>query len=393
MWRRILAIFVARNREFYRDRAGLGWNIFMPILMVLSFAFIFSGEPQAPFKVGVLTADGTLPTPRTGPLALEHIQFIPVTDLAAAVAKVDRHQLDLLWDPTPAPGAYWINRESPQGYLAERLLLGTGMDGAQAAVLTAPALEKAGPRAGNEPGPAFVTDPGPEHEPRAEGTIGPSRGPGAALALAAPQRHERDGTALRYADWVLPGILAMNIMFSSLWGVGWVIVRYRKNGVLRRLKATPLSPFEFLTAQILSRLVVVMSASLIVYGGAALILDFPMRGSHVALALIYLAGALCLISLGLIVSARLRTEELADGILNLISWPLLLLSGVWFSMEGTSAAARFFSQLSPLTHLVDGARAIMIDGAQTTDILPQLFLLTTLALVFLAIAARLFRWE
>ncbi len=404
MWRRILAIFVARNREFYRDRAGLGWNIFMPILMVLSFAFIFSGEPQAPFKVGVLTADGTQPTPRTGPLALEHIQFIPVTDLAAALAKVDRHQLDLLWDPTPAPGAYWVNRESPQGYLAERLLVGAASGGTQAVGLTAPALEQAAP-AGKGPGSALApdpdpdpgADPGPERGPEPEqelkagGMIGPSPPPGP--TLAPPRRHERSGTALRYADWVLPGILAMNIMFSSLWGVGWVIVRYRKNGVLRRLKATPLSPFEFLTAQILSRLVVVMSASLIVYGGAALILDFSMRGSPVALALIYLAGALCLISLGLIVSARLRTEELADGILNLISWPLLLLSGVWFSMEGTSAAARFFSQLSPLTHLVDGARAIMIDGAQTADILPQLFLLTALALIFLAIAARLFRWE
>ena len=351
MWRRIFAVFVARNREFYRDRAGLGWNIFMPILMVLSFAFIFSGEPQAPFKVGVLTADGALPSPATGLLSLEHIQFIPVTDLEAAIAKVDRHQLDLLLDPASTPVGYWVNRESPQGYLAERLLLSA--EGGWAAT-------------------AGATTP-PAHAP--------------------PRRHELGGTPLRYADWVLPGILAMNIMFSSLWGVGWVIVRYRKNGVLRRLKATPLSPFEFLTAQILSRLVVVMSASLIVYGGAALILDFPMRGSHVALVLIYLAGTLCLISLGLIVSARLRTEELADGILNLISWPLLLLSGVWFSMEGTSAAARFFSQLSPLTHLVDAARAIMIDGAQTADVLPQVLWLTALALVFLAIAARLFRWE
>jgi ABC-type multidrug transport system permease subunit len=185
----------------------------------------------------------------------------------------------------------------------------------------------------------------------------------------------------------------MNVMFSSLWGVGWVIVRYRKNGVLRRLKATPLSPFEFLTAQVLSRLLVVMSASLVVYGGAALLLDFPMRGSYPALALVYAAGALCLISLGLIVSARLRTEELADGILNLISWPLLLLSGVWFSMEGTSKAAQFLSQLSPLTHLVEAARRIMIDGAGLMDVLPEILLLLGLAVAFLTLAARLFRWE
>jgi ABC-2 type transport system permease protein len=118
-----------------------------------------------------------------------------------------------------------------------------------------------------------------------------------------------------------------------------------------------------------------------------------MRGSYLALAIIYGAGALCLISLGLIVSARLRTEELADGILNLISWPLLLLSGVWFSMEGTSTAAQAISQLSPLTHLVDAARRIMIDGAGLLDVVPEILLLLGLALAFLALAARLFRWE
>jgi ABC-type multidrug transport system permease subunit len=144
---------------------------------------------------------------------------------------------------------------------------------------------------------------------------------------------------------------------------------------------------------VLSRLLVVLGASLVVYVGVALVLDFPMRGSYAALALIYATGALCLISLGLIVAARLRTEELADGILNLISWPMLLLSGVWFSMEGTSSAARFFSQISPLTHLVDAARRIMIDGAMVVDILPQVLLLGVLALVFLGIAAWLFRWE
>ena len=136
-----------------------------------------------------------------------------------------------------------------------------------------------------------------------------------------------------------------------------------------------MSPFEFLTAQVLSRLLVVMSASLVVYTGASLVLDFPMRGSYAALAAIYASGALCLISLGLIVSARLRTEELADGILNLLSWPMLLLSGVWFSMEGASPAARLLSQLSPLTHVVDAARRVMIDGAMVVDVLPQILLL------------------
>lgn len=347
MWRRILAILVARNREFYRDRAGLGWNIFMPILMVLAFAFIFSGEPEDQLKIGVVTPDGALPHGgSSGLLALEYVRFVPVAEPQAAIQKVERHQLDLLVDLRREPLDYWVNLESPKGYVAERLVLWSGQQG----------VDGVAPR-------------------------------------SKLQRHTLSGTAVRYADWVLPGVLAMNVMFSSLWGVGWVIVRYRKNGVLRRLKASPLSPFEFLAAQVLSRLMVVMSASLVVYLGAALLLDFPMRGSYLALTLIYAAGALCLISLGLIVSARLRTEELADGILNLISWPMLLLSGVWFSMEGTSAAAQGLSQVSPLTHLVEAARRIMIDGARVLDVLPELLLLLGLALAFLALAAWLFRWE
>ena len=101
MWRRILAVLVARNREFYRDRAGLGWNIFMPILMVLAFAVIFSGDPEAPFKVGVVRVEGAPPPPTTGFLALDHIHFVPVTDLEGAITQVDRHQLDLLAGPPP----------------------------------------------------------------------------------------------------------------------------------------------------------------------------------------------------------------------------------------------------------------------------------------------------
>lgn len=342
MWRRILAIFVARNREFYRDTAGLVWNIMMPVMMIAAFAFIFGGGPREMFKVGVLAPPGMDPA-AAGLPALPSVQLIPLAESQPAVVKIERHQLDLLVDLRDAP-AYWVNPESPTGVVAERLLLGTY---------------------------ALAGDRG----------------------SARPQRHVATGDALSYADWALPGVLAMNVMFSSLWGVGWVVVRYRKNGVLRRLKATPLRPVEFLSAQVLSRLLVVLGSSSMVFLGATAIVDFPMRGSYVALVLIYAAGALCMISLGLLVAARLRTEELADGLLNLMSWPMLLLSGVWFSMEGTSPAARLLSELVPLTHLVSAARAIMIDGAGLIEVLPQLTLLVGLAVLLIAVAARLFRWE
>ncbi|MGD8206897.1 MAG: ABC transporter permease [Thiohalocapsa sp.] len=343
MWQRILAVLTARNREFYRDSAGLIWNILMPVMMIVAFTFIFGDEPKALLKVGVI-APGAGASADEAFLTTRHIDFIPVTDPDAAVTKIQRHQLDLLLDLRGAPG-YWVNPESTNGYIAERLLLGA------------------------------YAEPGP----------GPTD--------TSPERRVAAGEALSYADWVLPGVLAMNVMFSSLWGVGWVVVRYRKNGVLRRLKATPLRPIEFLSAQVLSRMIVVLGSSTVVYVGALMILDFPMRGSYAALVMIYAAGALCMISLGLSVAARLRTEELADGLLNLMAWPMLLLSGVWFSMEGASPAAQALSQLMPLTHLVDAARAIMIDGAGLLDVLPQAAVLLVLAGILIALAARVFRWE
>jgi len=339
MWRRVLAILRARNREFYRDKAGLGWNIIMPFLMVFGFAFIFRAEPDDLFKVAVLTGRGELSAEASPFLATRHVTFVSLSEPESAIRKVERHQVDLLLD-LRAGAKYWVNVHSAKGYLAERLLR-------------------------------------------------------AAYAGAAPlpARQTVSGEALRYVDWVLPGVLAMNIMFSSLWGVGWVIVRYRKNGVLRRLQATPLSAFEFLSAQVLSRLAVVLSASVIVYLGADLFLDFVMRGSYLALFLVYVAGALCLISMGLIVAARLRTEELADGVLNLLAWPMLLLSGVWFSMDGTSPAAQVISEIFPLTHMVNAARRVMIDGSGLSEILPELALLAGMGLLLLVTAARLFRWD
>ena len=340
MWRRILAILVARNREFYRDHAGLGWNIVMPVVFVFGFALIFSGEPQDMFKVGVLTLHEELSNQDSPFIATKHIDFILMDDESEAIAKVERHQLDLLLDARDAP-RYWVNEHSQKGYLSERLMLAAYSNAAE----------------------------------------------------MQPQRQTVSGRALRYVDWVLPGILAMNMMFSCFWGVGWVIVRYRKNGVLRRLQATPLSALEFLSAQVLSRLAVVLVATTIVYTGADVFLDFVMRGSYVALFVVYTAGAVCLISMGLIIAARLRTEELADGLLNIFSWPMLLLSGVWFSMEGTSPAARVLSDLMPLTHLVNAARAVMVDGAGFVEVLPEIALLGVMGLLLLLIAAMLFRWD
>jgi ABC-2 type transport system permease protein len=194
-------------------------------------------------------------------------------------------------------------------------------------------------------------------------------------------------------DWVVPGVLAMNIMFSCLFGVGYVIVRYRKNGFLKRLKATPLKPFEFLLAQMSSRLILIQVITVAVYAGCNYFIQFEMRGSYANLFLLSLLGSVCLISLGLLVSARLSSEELAGGILNLFTWPMMLLSGVWFSLEGTNPVVQRIAQYLPLTHIVDGARAIMTDGAGLAEIAPHFAVLSLMTAVFLAVGSLIFRWE
>ncbi|MGF1645209.1 MAG: ABC transporter permease [Thiotrichales bacterium] len=338
-FRHIQAVFVSRTREFYRDKASLLWNLAMPVLIVFAFATIFSGDQADVFKVGVVESpSGSEHRPVL--LDLAYITRVPVVAVDAGVSKVERHQLDLLLQVEPDAVRYWVNEHSARGYLAERLLLGdTGASS-----------------------PDF-------------------------------ERQSVTGRALRYVDWVVPGVLAMNMMFSALWGVGYVIVRYRKNGVLRRFSATPLTAAEFLCAQVLSRLVVIVAVSILVFVGTDLVLDFTMRGSYVVLALVLLAGALSLVCIGLVISARTRSEELADGLLNLLSWPMMLLSGMWFSLDGSPAFVQHLAQLLPLTHLISAARAVMIDGAGFAQVWGELAILLGVALVALLIAARLFKWQ
>jgi len=334
--KRFLAILRARNMEFIRDKSSVGWNILFPLLLVLGFAVVFTGEPKPLFKVGVL-GDPAAPRPAAATFfQTKHIQFIPVDNLEKAIDKVDHFQLDMLVDLRSGK-RYWINANSPTGYVLERLL----------------------------------------------GREGPT----------GYQRLTVQGREIRYVDWVVPGILAMNMMFSCLFGVGYVIVRYRKNGFLKRLKATPLNPFEFLFAQMVSRLLLIQTITTAVYAGCDFFIHFQMRGSYANLFLISLVGAVCLISLGLLVAARLSSEELAGGVLNLLTWPMMLLSGVWFSLEGTNPVIQKIAQFLPLTHLVDGARAIMTEGAGLAEIAPHLAVLAIMTAVFLSIGSLIFRWE
>lgn len=327
--KRFLAILHARNLEFMRDRAALSWGLIFPSALMMGFALLFSNGDQKLYKVGV---SGELNHPF---LHSRYIDFIPVEDLEKAITKVERHQLDLLIAPDKLH--YWVNSSSPAGYITEQLLKAS--DGE---TLTA---------------------------------------------------NKVSGKEIRYIDWLIPGVLGMNMMFSALFGIGFVIVRYRKNGVLKRLRGTPLTATEFLMAQIFSRLILILFVSVIVYIGCNLILDFSMYGAYINLFLVFTTGSLAMIALGLLIASRLKSDELAAGLTNAISIPMMLLSGVWFSLEGSPQWIIFLANLLPLTHVVDASRAIMLDGAGIIDVSHHIFVMLLMIMLFLFLGVKMFRWE
>jgi ABC-2 type transport system permease protein len=337
MLKRIYAIFRARNLEFLRDRSSLSWNVILPVVLMFGLSFIFGGGTRAEYTVGILQSGELIENSSHPFLGTNYIDFVPVQDYDAGMAKVARHQLDLLVRLEP-PRQYWINPDSPKGYFVEFALRQAFGD---------QSIEK-----------ARIT-----------------------------------GKPVRYVDWVLPGILGMNMMFSCLFGVGYVVVRYRKNGFLKRLRATPLRAFEFVVAQVASRLLLIIIITAFVYTGTSYFLDTRMEGNYLTLVTIAFIGAVSLISMGLVVAARVTSEELAGGLLNLVTWPMMMLSGVWFSLEGADEWVRQLATVFPLTHVLDAARAVMIDGATFAEILPQLLLLGLMSTLFLALSAAIFRWR
>ncbi|WP_077340775.1 ABC transporter permease [Pseudocolwellia agarivorans] len=329
-FKRFFAVVKARNLEFFRDRSSLGWNVLFPVLMLAGLSFVFSGDGRGVYKVGVIN----LPTAQSSFIETKHIDFVDYNDVTLATTKLEHHAIDLLVDFNLKK--YWVNEGAPNSYLVEKIFKS-------------------------------------EHTNY--------------------QRLTTQGKPIRYVDWVLPGILGMNMMFSCLFGVGYVIVRYRKNSVLKRLKATPLSAFEFVSAQLVSRLFIVMFMSSTVYIGCNIFFDFYMLGSYLDLFIIGALGAFSLITLGLLVASRSKSEELIGGLLNLTSWPMMLLSGVWFSLEGAPSAIQTFSNFLPLTHLVTGARKIITEGASLADISFHLWCLVAMCSLFLVLGSALFSWN
>ncbi len=197
----------------------------------------------------------------------------------------------------------------------------------------------------------------------------------------------------RYIDFFVPGLLGMNIMGSSIWSLAFAIVTQRNKKLLKRLAATPMSRLEYLLSFVLSRLVFLGLEIAVLLGFGAFVLDVPIRGSIVTVLLMAFVGAAAFGSIGLLVSSRSKTIEGVSGLTNFVMLPMWIFSGVFFSSANFPAVIQPVVKALPLTALVNGLRAIMLQGAGLSAVWPQLAVLGAYLAVCMTVALRIFRWQ
>jgi len=334
-------LLLMRLRTFTREPSATFWVFGFPLLMSVALGLAFRN--QAGTRLSVAVADG--PERAAVVAALGTSEGLSPTELTLEEAReaLRRGKVALVIVPGPTP----------------RLLLDpTQPDARTARLLAVDALQRAAGR----------TDPLPLVEER----------------VTVP------GT--RYIDFLVPGLLGFGLMSSSIWGIGWAIVQMRMGKLLRRLAATPMRKLDFLLAFATARLLLALLEVLFFLGFARLIFDVRVAGNPVTFVVWGLLGALTFGGLSALVASRAQSSETASGLMNLVTLPMTVVSGVFFSSSHFPGWLQPILRALPLTALIDGLRAISIDGAGVAALaLPAGVLLVWGAGSF-GLALRLFRW-
>ncbi len=197
----------------------------------------------------------------------------------------------------------------------------------------------------------------------------------------------------RYIDFLIPGLLGLNLMGSGMWGIGFNIVQARRKRLLKRLLATPMRKSQYLLGFILSRFVFMVAEVGALIGFGWLVFGVRVHGSFFDLLIIAVIGALAFAGLGLLTASRARTIEGVSGIMNLVMFPMWVFSGVFFSYANFPDAMQPFIQALPLTPLIDALRAVMIDGDSLASNLSRLAVISGWGGISFLAALRIFRWS
>jgi ABC-2 type transport system permease protein len=332
-----------RYREFFREPEAVFWVFVFPILLAAGLGIAFRNRAPERTTVGVVASGDT-----TLLAALRRGEQLDASSMTEAQSREALRTGDVALVISPAAGAgieYRYDDTRPESRTA-RLLVDD-------------ALQRARGR----------HDPVPVRD------------------LLVSER------GARYIDFLVPGLLGMNLMGSGIWGLGFAIVDARKKRLLKRLIATPMSRFQYLASFALSRLTLLFLEVGLLLGFAMLVFGVPLRGSLPLLVVICLLSSLSFASLGLLIASRAQTMEGASGLMNLAMLPMWIFSGVFFSASRFPDAIQPFIQALPLTAVIDALRANILRGAGWQTVAPELgVILLWMAGSFL-LALKLFRWR
>ncbi len=337
----LVQLALARLRSFYREPEAVFWSFGFPILLTIALGIAFRAKPPDPVRAAVVAG----PRAEAMRAALAAGSGVEVRVLGAEEAHraLRGGQVAIVVEPGPPP-VYRFDPTSPDSRLARTVV----DDLLQAAA-----------------GRRDVFSARAEH-------------------FAEP--------GSRYVDFLVPGLLGMNVMSSGLWGVGWVIVEDRQKKLLKRIVATPMRRSEYLFAFVIMRMLFLVVEVPILVGFAMLAFGTPLRGRLLDFGVLMVVGALAFAGLGLLVGCRARNSQTVGGLINLVMMPMFVLSGVFFSSKHFPEAMQPAIRVLPLTALNDGLRAIMNDGTGLTALGSQLAVLAVIAVGSFALALRWFRW-
>jgi ABC-2 type transport system permease protein len=332
----------ARVRELVREPEAIFWVFVFPILLAGILGLAFRSRPPEPIPVGIVAsaqAESLL-------TALARDPDIRATVMPEAEAQnaLARGRVALVVSSDPVP-SYLYDPTRPESRVA-RLAVDA-------------ALQQA---AGRQD--AFI-----------------------------PHQKHLSEPGARYVDFLVPGLLGMNLMGTGMWGIGFSLVVARNGNLLKRLVAAPVHRSHVLLAQVASRLMFLVPEAGALLLFANLVLGVPMRGSLLLLVGVAVLGALAFSGLGLLAAARPRTIEGISGVMNVIMVPMWIFSGIFFSTERFPAGMQPFVQALPLTALNDALRAVMLDGAGLWAIGHDLLLLAAWGVISFGLALKFFRWQ
>ena len=339
----LVQLTLVRYREFFREPEAVFWVFIFPVLLTAGLGIAFRNQGPERTPVVIVEGEGaTAVLERLGRSPDLEAEVLPDT---AAARALRTGKVDLVVAPGPGGVEYRFDPDRPEGRIA-RLQVDDALQ----------------------------------------------RGAGRTDPVAVSERRVSEPGS-RYVDFVVPGLLGMNLMGSGIWGLGFSIVDARRKKLLKRMIATPMSRTQFLASFVLSRLTMLIIEVAALLGFALLVFGVPVRGSVLSLFTICLLSALAFGALGLLLASRTRTIEGASGLMNLVMLPMWIFSGVFFSASRFPDPLQPFIQALPLTAVNDALRASMLEGAGWTRLGPELAIIAGWLVVTFALAVRLFRWR